>query len=516
MSRRRNSLAASPLLIGAVTTLIVLVAVYLSYNANNGLPFTPTYNVKVELPSGSELQVSNQVRIGGTRVGVVSTLVPRQDAATGRIVALAELKLEKAVEPLPADTTAIVQSASSIGLKYLALERGSSRATIKQGGTIPLSQTREPVDIDELFNMFDKKTRLASQINLISFGNGFAGRGVGLNETIHTLLPLVVNGEPVLRNLASPHTDLRGFFIGLERAAAEVAPVATTQAAFYNDLDTFFRAWAGVSPSLEQTIVGGPPALEQAIRSFASTAPFTEKATEFMRLLRPTAKSLIVAAPPLGHAFAVGAVNLRAATALNAELTTSLRALRSFAQNPVVALGLEDLTQTANAGNPIAAGLAPAQTTCNYFTLFFRNLSSALSASNGVGTLFRALTVLSPLGPNNEGGPSSRPAAGPSEEVVEVPATATTPARLTFKPARINGNFLHSNPYPNVSGPGQPRECEAGNETYTPGRTVVGNLPGNVGTGHEATKREAGLPTGTTGSRAAVSASASSVRGGRG
>ena len=69
--RRRNSLAGSPLLIGAVTTLIVVVAVFLSYNANNGLPFVPTYNIKVALPEASGLQPSNQVRIAGTRVGVV-------------------------------------------------------------------------------------------------------------------------------------------------------------------------------------------------------------------------------------------------------------------------------------------------------------------------------------------------------------------------------------------------------------------------------------------------------------
>ena len=74
--RRSNSLAGSPLLIGAVTTLIVVVAVFLSYNANNGLPFVPTYNIKVELPEASGLQPSNQVRIGGTRVGIVSSLTP--------------------------------------------------------------------------------------------------------------------------------------------------------------------------------------------------------------------------------------------------------------------------------------------------------------------------------------------------------------------------------------------------------------------------------------------------------
>src|SRR6202008_2464576 len=47
MNRRRGgSLAGNPLLIGAITTLIVVVAVSLSYNANNGLPVVPTYNLK--------------------------------------------------------------------------------------------------------------------------------------------------------------------------------------------------------------------------------------------------------------------------------------------------------------------------------------------------------------------------------------------------------------------------------------------------------------------------------------
>ena len=93
--RRRNSLAASPLLIGAVTTLIVVVAVFLSYNANNGLPFVPTYNIKVALPEASGLQPSNQVRIAGTRVGVVSSLTPQQDPKTGRVTAIAEPEARK-------------------------------------------------------------------------------------------------------------------------------------------------------------------------------------------------------------------------------------------------------------------------------------------------------------------------------------------------------------------------------------------------------------------------------------
>lgn len=468
MNRRRsNSLAGSPLLIGAITTLIVIVAVFLSYNANNGLPFTPTYDIKVQLPEASGLLKSNQVRIGGTRVGIVSSLTPSQDPNTGRVTAIASLKLEKSAGPLPVDTKAIVQSVSTVGLKYLALERGHSSQMLKAGQTIPVSQTREPVDLDQFFDMFDKKTRTANQINLTTFGNGLAERGIGLNETLATLRPLVTNAIPVLRNLASPQTGFGQLFVALDRAAKEVAPVATQQAELYSDADTFFTAWASVAPSLEQTIEGGPAALRQATFSLPFEAEFINKSATFMRLLRPSAKILTTVAAPLGHAFSVGAVNIRAATALAPEVREASEAFATFAKNPIVTSGIEDITRTLGYGNPLLAGLAPAQVNCNYVTLVFRNLASLLSESIGVGTIARATAVLAPNGPNNEGVPSSAPANGPSTE-----------------------NHLHFNPYPNVGGPGQPRVCEAGNERYTPGKTTIGNAPTTLGSKTETTERQ--------------------------
>jgi virulence factor Mce-like protein len=483
--RKRNSLAGSPLLIGAITTLIVVVAVFLSYNANNGLPFVPTYNLKAELAETSGLQPTNQVRIAGTRVGVVSSLTPHQDPATGRVTAIVNMKLEKKFEPLPADTKVIVQSVSAVGLKYLELEKGTSSRTLKAGATIPVSQSREPVDINQLFDMFDQKTRTAIQINTINFGDGLAGRGLGLNNTIATLRPLVTNATPALRNLAAPKTGLGEIFVALDRAAAQTAPVADANANLFSDLDTFFSAWAGVAPSLEQTIAGGPAALEQATYSLPFEAPFIEKSTEFMRLLRPSAAALRITAGPLGHAVTVGAVNLRAATALNTQLASAAKAIQAFAQNPVVTLGLEDLTQTTTLGNPIVAGLAPEQVTCNYLTLAFRNVASLFSENIGVGTLARVLPVLSPGGPNAEGFPSSAPANGPS--IDREAGFGSVPGKA------INDNHLHYNPYPNVAGPGQPKECEAGNEPYANGQTVIGHVPGNVGTTHEATTREMNL-----------------------
>ena len=53
-------MVASPVLVGAVTTLIVIVSVFLAYNANKGLPFVPTYDLSATLPSGSNLVEGNE------------------------------------------------------------------------------------------------------------------------------------------------------------------------------------------------------------------------------------------------------------------------------------------------------------------------------------------------------------------------------------------------------------------------------------------------------------------------
>ena len=70
------------MLVGAVTVLVTIVAVFLSYNANSGLPFVPTYDLKANLPNAAQLVKGFEVRIGGARVGVISKI--DAEAARGR------------------------------------------------------------------------------------------------------------------------------------------------------------------------------------------------------------------------------------------------------------------------------------------------------------------------------------------------------------------------------------------------------------------------------------------------
>ena len=253
--------------------------------------------------------------------------------------------------------------------------------------------------------MFNAPTRAAAQTNLATYGDAFAGRGANLNNTISNLAPALANLEPLARTLAAPGTHLAGFFNALERASADVAPVAAQQGEAFVALDTTFRALASVAPAIGQATDDGPASLDQATFSLVNERPFIAKTTRFFALLAPGAVALRAAAPALAPAVAAGARNLEPATALNRELGVTLAALQSFAQDPGVTEGLQDLTLTVSGAEPIVADLAPMQTVCNYPTLFFRNFANALSEGDGIGNWLRAL----PLQPQTLYNPSSSP-----------------------------------------------------------------------------------------------------------
>jgi ABC-type transporter Mla subunit MlaD len=454
--RAGSSPLANPVLIGAVTILVVIVAIFLSYNANSGLPFVPTYQLNVDVPSAAQLVKGNEVRIGGSRVGAIADIRPKT-LDNGRTIATLELKLDKAVEELPTDSTILIRSKSLLGLKYVEITRGDAEEGYEAGATVPLSASREqPVEFDEFVDTFDAKTREGIARSTLGIGTALAGRGESINTAIGAFRPLLEDLLPVARYLRDPETGLARFIRALGQSAAEVAPVAESQARLFVGGARTFEALAEVArPFIQETIEEGPETLETAIRSFRVQRPFLENSTRLVAELRPGVSALRGAAPELSEALRVGRPVLLRTAPFAGRLEDLLLSLEDFATDDVVPRGVEDLTITAKALRPTLSFLAPAQTTCNYVANWFRNVSDLLSVGDASGTTQRFIIIATPPGPNNEGGPSSDEASGPNED-----------------------NYLHFNPYPNTAAPGQPKECEAGNEPYIPGRVVIGNVPG--------------------------------------
>ena len=452
---------------GAVTVLVSIVAVFLSYNATSGLPFVPTYDLRANLPNAAQLVRGFEVRIGGARVGAISDIEPRR-RDDGSTYAHVIMKLDKNVERLPAGSRLRVRPRSALGLKYIELDPGPERGEgLPAGSVIGVEQVRSSVELDEFFNMFDAPARVGQRNTLDGFGGGLAGRGQDLNAAIEALVPLLRDLEPVMRNLSSSETRLGRFFTELGDAAAEAAPVAEEQGALFVNLDISFTALASIArPYLQETISEGPRSEEVAIRDFPLQRPFLRNQAALFRELRPGVATLPRSAPILADAFEAGADVLPRTEQMNEDLADVFEALAEFSDDPMVRDGIDQLTRLSSSLRPLLNFLTPAQTVCNYGTLWFRNAASLLSDGDVNGSWQRFMVVAAPtqrssnvFGPNNEGLPSSGVANGPQVE-----------------------NHLHLNAYPNTAAPGQEGECEAGNERYARGQTVVGNVPGNQGT----------------------------------
>jgi ABC-type transporter Mla subunit MlaD len=467
--RRDRGVLGSPILVGAVTVLAVIVAVFLAYNANNGLPFVPSYTVHVQVADANELTHGAEVHMGGALVGFVDSVQPAR-APNGQPIAILGLKLNRSIGKLPVDSTFTIRLKGSIGQKYLAVDLGKAKRTYADGATVPLRNTSATVDLDQVLSMFDPATRAGVTASTIGFSDGLSGRGVSVNDAIGAFVPLLIHLDPVARNLASSHTDLGGFLRGLEAFTGSLAPVANTNANLFVALDGTFRALASVStPFLQQTISDTPPAFQALIDASPVTRPFLTDTAALFSELRPGFATLPQSAPVLADAFAAGARTLPGTTALNRQLVSLSHHLQSYGQTPAVQQGLDRLTLTASSLQAPLNFLTPVQSSCNYATLFLRNIASLLSESTTSGTSLRFSLVAIDDVLGGEAVPSSHPYTTP-----------VTDPRAEHGP-------LHVNPYPNTDSPGQPAECEAGNEPYSAAAAAIGNAPGNQGLKTEST-----------------------------
>jgi phospholipid/cholesterol/gamma-HCH transport system substrate-binding protein len=464
--RSRTAVVASPVLVGAVTVLVVVVAVFLAYNANAGLPFVPTRQLKVDLANGANLVPGNEVRSGGFRVGVVSAMEPVA-LPGGEVGAQLTLKLDRKFGAVPADSRVTVRPRSALGLKYVELDRGVSHDTITDGGTLPERQTRIPVELDQVLGMFDAPTRRAAGDNLVGFGDALDGRGADLNETIGRLPELEDRLTSVMANLADPHTDIQGFFSELGDAARVVAPISRTNARLFTTMADTFGAISGDKQALQDTIAKAPGTLETGTRSLRAQRPFLEHTAALSSDLNAAAVELRRALPDVNGALVAATPVQRRLTQLDQPLQGALDALDRLVRAPATNGSLRGLQATIGTVAPQVRFLGPYITVCNDWNFFWTMAAEHLSASDDTGSSQRALLNTGLGAPGTDGvgasganefahGAGGLPGAAPQDlhgmfygPAVDAQGRANCGAGQT-------GYTMAGNPYRDASVPGDP------------------------------------------------------------
>ncbi|MEA2348870.1 MAG: phospholipid/cholesterol/gamma-HCH transport system substrate-binding protein [Thermoleophilaceae bacterium] len=446
--RRQNlstfGILESPLLVGTITTLVIFVAMFISYNANNGLPFVPTYSLTATAPSSDGLLPGGQVLIGGRRVGFVQNIQAGQDD-NGRPVAYLNMQLDLNLQgAVKQDAQVRVRPLSVFEYKYLDLLPGTADKALPEGTVMPLSSTLPNVGLTDTFSTFDSKTRENLDHVLVGLGDGLAGRGAGLNEAFGQAASLLRNIQPVLSDLAKPSTGLALFASSLARFTHELAPVAGSLSGIFSNGEITLAALEAAGPEFEQGLDKLPGSLATASDALTVLTPVLGKARALTEQIEPAARLLPSTTRRVTDALKATTPVLDRVPSFGNDLDGALQQLGGLSSDHPLEPSLRLLTGGLGDLEPTVHFIAPYQEVCNYVALALRNVASTVSEGNAGGTWLRFQVFL----PIDEMTSAAKPVSG-----------------------------LHYNPYPNGAAPGQPHECESGNQEFKPGQQI-GNIPG--------------------------------------
>ena len=201
-----------------------------------------------------------------------------------------ELKLEKQVDPLPVDSTMIIRPRSALGLKYIEITPGRVRGGLRRrrhdpGGAGHARAGRDRRRLQHLRR--EGPARLAAQPRRLRH----RARRPRRRHQRGDRRPAAAPDLPAAGGRRTWPIRTRSSRASSRRsgdAAAEVAPVAETQASLFVNLDTTFTALASVArPFIQESISNSPPAEDAGIRGFPQQRPFLRNSAALFRELKP-------------------------------------------------------------------------------------------------------------------------------------------------------------------------------------------------------------------------------------
>ena len=317
----------------------------------------------------------------------------------------------------------MIRPRSALGLKYIEVDEGRLRAGIPRGRHDPARERDAPSLSSSTSSSTCGTSPRASATSRTCAASATRspGRGADLNLALQQLVPLVAERRAGARPTSRRRRPTSGASSPRRRRPRSSPSRSRCSSASCGATSSLtLAAFADVArPFLQDTISKGPSGQETFIEEAPTLRPFFRATGKFFAELQPGTDALrATCADELASGFERGVKGLEGSPGLNRRLSTFLGDLEDFAQDPIVPIGFKDLIQTVKALDPLISHITPAQTVCNYTSLFFRNAASILSDGDSNGTWLRFMVITTPVGPdggpapNGEGGPSAAPANG--------------------------------------------------------------------------------------------------------
>jgi phospholipid/cholesterol/gamma-HCH transport system substrate-binding protein len=293
---RSTSPIARIIALVAVLAAVVLAGLLLVGNGGGG------YTVQADFQNASQLVKGNLVQVAGQSVGKVKSIDLTPDGQ-----ARVTMSINSDYAPLRVGTKAIVRQASLSGIanRYVDLSlAGHGAKPIPDGGVISADATTSAVDLDQLFDTFDKPTQAALQKVIQGSAKQYKGNGDAMNAGLMYLNPSLATSSRVFNELNRDTPLLERFIVASSKLVTDLADRQSDVSGLVDHLATTTTAIGDEQSSLADAIGRLPDFMRRANTTFlnlratlddldplvADSKPVAKKLRPFMAQLRPLAR----------------------------------------------------------------------------------------------------------------------------------------------------------------------------------------------------------------------------------
>ena len=253
-------------------------------------PKTPGYSVHAIFTNASQLVAGDYVQVAGIPAGKVEDLQLTPD---GR--AELTLHIDGRYAPLRQGTEATVRATGLTGIanRYVSLRLApATNPKIPDGGTISSSDTTSAVDLDQLFNTFDSRTRLALQRFVQGSATQYAGKSAQARLGWLYLDPFLSTSSQILGELNRDTPAFERFIVANSKLATDVAARQTDLADLVDRLSSATGAIAVRRRQLADAIATLPPFMRRADSTFVDLRSALDDLDPLVRTSKPVARRL--------------------------------------------------------------------------------------------------------------------------------------------------------------------------------------------------------------------------------
>ncbi len=251
--------------VGAVVAIAALAVIVLVLVLASG----GGYRVTADFVTASQLVRGNAVKVAGTTIGSVEDLT-----LTGDGQARVTLSIDAGgYHPLRRGTRAIIRQTSLSGVanRYVDLQLGGAEgADIPAGGQIPTESTSAAVDLDQIFNTFDPRTRAGVQKTVEFLRDLQAGNEDEANAALRYLNPALSSSARLFAQVNRNTPDFERFIVQTARLVTDVSARDGELASLTRNLATTASALTSNGESLAQAVGLLPDVMRKANTTFVN------------------------------------------------------------------------------------------------------------------------------------------------------------------------------------------------------------------------------------------------------